>query len=286
MPASSTTTRFVSSGGTGISSSVRALSLKLLRAPEGVGWPPDNFVNLDAGAKRLSADTCPMPIPIVRPLVCASLLLVAVTARAQLATVSPFLPPVGKGSAAPTADAPLEFRGVAELPDGPAFRVVDPSKKRGSWVRLNERDADLGVIVKQHDPVHDTVTVEQQGRTFTLALHQSKVASSGAAMANAVVMPPQMQVPTIASMAQQPPAPPLQQSQIDAVAAAVAQRRALRDQAAQQINRGVPVAPQVIQQQQEQRAQGAANQAGQNANNPNRQNGQNGQNNQRRNRQP
>jgi hypothetical protein len=225
-----------------------------------------------------------MPTPIARPLICASLLLAAITARAQLATVSPFLPPAARGGAAPTADAPLEFRGIAELPGGPAFRVVDPARKRGVWVHLNEHDTELDVTVKQHDAARETVTVEQQGRTFTLALHQSKVASSGAATATAAMLPAQMQVPTIASMAQQAPAAPLQQSQIDAVAAAVAQRRALRDQAAQQINQGVPLAPQVIQQ----RAQGAANpnQTGQNANNPNRQNGQSGQNGQRRNRQP
>jgi hypothetical protein len=226
-----------------------------------------------------------MLLPFSRPLLCASLLLAAGTVRAQLATASPFLPPPdARGSAAPTADAPLEFRGVAELPDGPAFRVVDSARKKGVWVHLNEHDSELGVTVKQHDPAHDTVTVEQQGRTFTLALHQSKVASSGAATANAVMGPPQMQVPTIAAMAQPAPAAPLQQSQIDAVAAAVAQRRALRSQAAQQINQGVPVAPPVIQQQLN--AQGAANQ-NPNGQNPNNNAGrQNGQNNQRRNRQP
>ncbi len=230
-----------------------------------------------------------MPTPILRPLVFASVLLAVASARAQLASSSPFLPPRGAaGAAAPTADAPLEFRGLAELPDGPAFRVVDPTHKKGAWVHLNERDPDLGFIVKQHDAEHDTVTVEQAGRTFTLALHQSKVSSAGAAMMNPGMIPQQMQAPTVAAMAQQPPAAPLQQAQIDAVAAAVAQRRALRDQAAQQINQGVRIAPQVIQQQQQQRAQNAPaqNQTGQNGNGQGKQNGQNGQNNQRRNRQP
>jgi hypothetical protein len=227
-----------------------------------------------------------MPTLIARRLLLASTLLAAGVARAQLGTMSPFTPPKdSRGAAAPTADAPLEFRGVAEMPDGPAFRIVDPARKSGAWVRLNQRDSDLGLVVKQHDPERDTVTVEQNGRSFTLALRQSKVASSGAPATNAMMVPPQMQVPTIASMAQQgPPAAPLQQSQIDAVAAAVAQRRALREQATQQVSQGVPIAPQVIQQQQQQRAQnaGAQNQNGQNA-----QGGKNGQNGQRqRNRQP
>jgi hypothetical protein len=243
-------------------------------------------MNLDATRARHSADTRPMPTLLARRLLLASTLLATGVARAQLGTVSPFAPPKdSRGAAAPTADAPLEFRGVAEMPDGPAFRIVDPARKSGVWVRLNQRDSDLGLVVKQHDPARDTVTVEQNGRSFTLALRQSKVASSGAPATNAVMVPPQMpQVPTIAAMVQQSaPATPLQQSQIDAVAAAVAQRRALREQATQQVNQGLPITlPQLQQQlQQPQRGPkaGAANQNGQNAQGG--RNGQNGQNAQR-----
>lgn len=218
-----------------------------------------------------------MPTLVLRPVLFASILLATGVARAQLATVSPFLPPSGsRGAAAPTADAPLEFRGVVELPDGPAFRVVDPARKTGAWVRLNERDPDLGVLVKQADAAHDTVTVEHQGRTFTLALHQSKIASAGPAMVTAMAASPLTRVPVMTTTAQ-PLSVPLQQAQIDAVAAAVAQRRALRDQAAQQINQGVRLVPQVIQPQ-PQRAPGQ-NSAGA-PGTPNSQRGQ------RRNRQP
>jgi hypothetical protein len=202
-----------------------------------------------------------MPTLISHRLLCASLLLAAVAARAQLVTVSPFLPLQGsRGAAASTADAPLEFRGVAELPDGPAFRVVDPARKMGAWVRLNERDPDLDVVVKQQDPANDTVTVEQQGRTFTLALRQSKIVSTGAAKPNAASGPPSTPVPTTAATTRPAPTATLQQAQIDAVAAAVAQRRALRDQAAQQLSQSVPLAPQASQ------PQGAPNAAGQNQN--------------------
>lgn len=213
-----------------------------------------------------------MPTSNLRFLLFASVWLAPFAARGQLATVSPFMAPAGAGASATTADAPLEFRGVAEMPDGPAFRVVDPARRRGAWVKLNERDTELGVMVKQHDPERETVTVEQQGRTFTLALHQSKVSSSGAAIMTTARMtpPPQMQVPTIAAMNVPPPAAPLQQAQLDAVTAAVAQRRALREQAAQQINQGMRMAPQVVQPPQPQRAQNAPAQ---------NQNGRNGQNN-------
>lgn len=223
---------------------------------------------------------------INRRLVFAGVLLLAVgVARAQLASSSPFMPPkASTGAAAPTAEAPLEFRGVAELTGGPAFRIVESARKSGAWVRLNERDADLGVTVKQHDPARDTVTVEQNGRTFTLALRQSKVTSAGAPMPATAMIPPQMQVPTIGAMAQSAPAAPIQQSQMDAITAAVAQRRAMREQAAQQVNQGVPLTlPQLQQQlQQPQRAQRAGGQI-QNGQVPaNATGGQNNQNNQRK----
>jgi hypothetical protein len=224
-----------------------------------------------------------MPTPLLHRLLCASVLLAAIAARAQLVTVSPFLPLQGsRGGAAPTADAPLEFRGVAELPDGPAFRVVDPARKMGAWVRLNELDSDLGVVVKQHDPDQDTVTVEHQGRTFTLALRQSKIVSTGAAKPNAAIGSPSTPVPTTAATTRPAPTATLQQTQIDAVAAAVAQRRALRDQATQQLNQGMPLAPQAGQQP------GAQNPAGQNQNGQNATNAQGGQNGRRgpRTRQP
>ena len=194
----------------------------------------------------------------------AALSLVA-TADAQLAAGSPFLPPAGARDAnAPTSNAPLEFRGVADLPGGLAFRVVDPARKAGAWVRLNEPEPDLGFVVKQHDAAHETVVVEHQGRTFTLLLHQSKVAAGGAPMplplpTQNLILPPSAASAAVAAQAA-PTA--IQQQQLEAVAAAVAQRRALREQAQQQVNQSVPLALQLIQQQQQQqRAQNAQNAA-------------------------
>ena len=203
---------------------------------------------------------------------------VGAPARAQLAALSPFMPPAGsRGSSAPTSNAPLEFRGVADLPGGPAFRVVDPARKSGAWVHLNEPDPELGFVVKQHDAEHETVVVEHQGRTYTLSLHQSKVSSAGAPQAmqmtpQNLLLPPSAATAAVAAQ----PAVPIQQAQLDAVAAAVAQRRALREQAQQQVSQGVPLAPQVIQQQQQQRAQNAQNAAAQTQADQNNQNGQNG----------
>ena len=214
---------------------------------------------------------------------CTSLLLAGVAARAQLVTTSPFLSPQNsRGGTAPTVDAPLELRGVVELPDGTAFRVVDPARKIGAWLRLNERDPDLGVVVKQRDPENDTVTVEHQGRTFTLALHQAKVVSTGAAKPNGGIVPSATQMMPGATVNGPKPSAPLQQAQMDAVAAAVAQRRALRDQAAQQTNQRAPLAPQAIPQP------GLQNSPGQNQSGPNAANTSGGQNGKRvpRSRQP
>jgi hypothetical protein len=186
--------------------------------------------------------------------------LVAANAPAQLAALSPFMPPPGaRDAAATTANAPLEFRGVADLPGGSAFRVVDPARRAGAWLRLNEVDPDLGFVVKQHDAEHDTVVVEYQGRTLTLPLHQSKVVSAGAAMPNAGLNagppPPPMPATAVA-----PPALAVQQAQLEAVAAAVAQRRALREQAQQQVSQGGAVAPPATQPPPPPRAQNAAQQ--------------------------
>ncbi len=188
-----------------------------------------------------------------RHLVCI-LIAVADTGRAaaQLAAASPFLPvPTTAGAATATMGAPLEFRGVADTVDGVKFRVVDTGpKKSGAWVRLNERDPDLGVIAKQYDAASEMLTVEHQGRTLTLALHEAKVTSGG-------VVPPNI---PFAQTANPPPAAggvvvmgaanvaPANQNQLDAIAADVARRRALREQAAQPAGQGGVVAPQLNQQ--------------------------------------
>ena len=229
-----------------------------------------------------------LPRSIPSLLAVAAALLAGEPARAQLVAVSPFMPPSGaRGVGALTANAPLEYRGVAELSGGAAFRVVDPARKTGVWVKLNELDPELGVVVKQHDAEHETVVVEYQGRTLTLPLHQSKVASAGASMpnpANLAMPPPAALTPTPAA----PPALAAQQAQLDAVAAAVAQRRVLREQAQQQIQQGASLAPQVIEQQQQQRAQNspATPQTQNGQTNGNGQNAQRGQRGRTRNSQP
>src|SRR5262245_41558438 len=99
---------------------------------------------------------------LFRPLaVAGALLLSGAAAHAQLASTSPFLPPTNSGPAAPTQNAPLEFRGLMETPDGGVqYRLYDPAKKNGVFVKLNERNPELNVTAKQYDAARDTLTVD------------------------------------------------------------------------------------------------------------------------------
>ncbi len=197
-------------------------------------------------------------------------------AGAQLAAKSPFLSAQAAGNAAPTAGAPLEYRGMMQTSEGMKVRIVDPSRKNlGVWLLANQHDTTFDAVVKQIDVEHDTVTIDYQGRAMTLAQHVAKVSSAGAAQN----FPPGMTNPAsnmpqaITQSVVVNPTPADEQRRLEAVAAEVARRRQLREQASQQVAQGVPIAPQVIQQQQALRVQ----QQAQNANLQNQQN--NGNNN-------
>jgi len=195
-------------------------------------------------------------------------LLVVAHADAQLAAKSPFMTAQAGGSAAPTTGAPLEFRGTMETSEGLKVRIVDPARRAGVWLTVNERDPNFDFVVKQVDAEHDTVTVDYQGRPLTLAQHVAKVASTGVAQ-NTPGGPnggPPMPAAITNSVVLNP-TPADEQKRLDAVASEVARRRALREQAAQQVSQGVPLAPQVIQQQQDQRAQQQQQNAQQQQNN-------------------
>ncbi len=164
----------------------------------------------------------------------------------QIAAKSPFMAPQAAANNAPTAGAPLEFRALIETAEGVQFRLYDPAKKTGTWVKLNEKNAELEVLAKQLDEAQQppTLTVEHQGRTLTLAMRVAKVVSSGSA-AQAMPPPPAPMPPSAVPTAVTQavvlnPTPADEQRRLEAVAAEVARRRALREQATQQIGQGVP----------------------------------------------
>ena len=180
-----------------------------------------------------------------RPLVLASFAWLAAGPIAAQ-NLSPFLPPAAAtNTAAPTAGAPLQYRGFTEDSGGVRFRIVDPARKTGTWLKLNERDTTFDVTVKQSGADYATVVVEHQGRTLTLALPESKVASSGSASqpAPAVAPPPPMMTnvpPAVTQAVVVNPTPADEQRRLQAVADEVSRRRALREQAQQQLIQGSP----------------------------------------------
>lgn len=134
--------------------------------------------------------------------------------------------------------------------DGMKFRLYDPALKKGSWVKANERDPSLDALVKQYNAADgETLVVEYQGRTLNLVPRTAKVVSSGSA---AQPMAPQVPVgvnvpPSVTQAVVVNPTPADEAKRLQSVADEVARRRALREQAAQQMNQ--PVQPAVPQPQ-------------------------------------
>lgn len=164
-------------------------------------------------------------------------------------------PQAAAAANAPTQNAPLEFRGIMETSEGVQFRLYDPSTKVGTWLKLNERAPEFGgVLAKQLDDSQKpaTLVVEHQGRVLTLAMREAKVVSSGSAaqmMAPQPAAPPPSNVPPAVTQAVVlNPTPADEQRRLEAVAAEVARRRALREQATQQMSQGTPP-PQTVQPQ-------------------------------------
>jgi hypothetical protein len=137
--------------------------------------------------------------PPLSRVVVASLALAAVRLAAEIN--SPFLPPPGQAVAATTATAPLELRGVNSIGDTLMFSIFDPTKKTGTWVKLNEPGYDFSV--KKYDPETDTVTIDYQGRSHSLTMRTAKIASSG----NAIAPPPPVAPMAPAIAANTPPNP-------------------------------------------------------------------------------
>lgn len=159
---------------------------------------------------------------------------------AQLAANSPFMPPAAAAAAAGApAGGTIEYLGYMQTGQGRLFRLYDPARKARVWAKLNEPNAELGVVVKKHDADKGTLTLEHHGKVLTLEEPKAKVAA-GAAPALPPPPPVPSNVPAAVTQAVVlNPTPADEARRLDAVAAEVQRRRALRDQAAQQVNQGV-----------------------------------------------
>jgi hypothetical protein len=165
---------------------------------------------------------------------------------------SPFTPPAAAAPAAAATSTAggLEFRGNIDLGDGMQFRLFDPAKKSGVWLRLNQRNEEFDVVARRYDDEQKALTIEHQGRSLTLTMRVAKVVSGGApaqppppAPAPGAPPPAVNVAPAVTQSVVVNPTPADEQRRLEAVAAEVARRRALREQAAQQVNQGVVPTP-------------------------------------------
>ena len=171
-----------------------------------------------------------------------ALVAAALPLPAQLASSSPFLPAAAAGAQVATEGAPIELRGVMETGAGLSFCIFDPARKVSVWSRVNEKDHDF--LIKGYDPASETLTVEHGGRSLRLVMRTVKVASSGQAAAPLPLPAPGMPGPNaIAQSVVLNPSPADEQRRLDAVAAEVRRRRALREQASIQAAQGVAETP-------------------------------------------
>ena len=153
------------------------------------------------------------------------------SATGASSTPSPFLPPEGGNEAAPTQDAPIELRGIMTVGDSVMFSIYDTATRTSSWTRLNQTGRDF--VVRSYDQARDTVTVDHNGRSVTLALKTAKVASAPVAAPQPVVAQPGAVPQPVTGPVVLNPTPADEQRRLEAIAAEVNRRRQLRQQALQ-----------------------------------------------------
>lgn len=162
-------------------------------------------------------------------------------AAPAIASRSPFLPPENASvEKAEAGAAALEFRGFMDVGGGKQFRLFDPAKKRGDWMRLNERSPELEAVIRNHNEGEERVVVEHQGRTVSLIMRKAKIVADAAAPAAppppsvAPAGPAITVTPAVTQTVMINPSPADEQRRLEAVAAEVNRRRALREQASRQ----------------------------------------------------
>lgn len=67
----------------------------------------------------------------------------------------------------------LEFRGLTKLGGKLAFSLFDPIEKRSFWIGIGQSEAGFSVV--EFKEREDAVVVTHDGRTRTVALHESQV---------------------------------------------------------------------------------------------------------------
>jgi len=157
-----------------------------------------------------------------------------------LVTNSPFGKSQQAAGAGAASNNPLEFRGVFIDNGETYFSVVDTATKRSMWIGAHERGSP--VTVKSYDEGAGVITVEYQGRSFSVELKQSKVVALPAA---APVPPPPAGPPANAPAGGPTPASiSADEARRHAqIAEEIQRRRAMRAQAMQRAAASSPANP-------------------------------------------
>jgi hypothetical protein len=156
------------------------------------------------------------------------------SAFARLPARSPFHSPQ-ETPAAPAAELPLEYHGYLHTADGFQFWVRDPARRSGAFVKLNVPESELRLVARNFDPEKSTLTVERDGRVFTLPERKAKVRLAGLPASPRPVAPRtggDMPARVVESVVVNP-SPAQEQARLDVIAAEINRRRGLREQAAQ-----------------------------------------------------
>jgi hypothetical protein len=177
----------------------------------------------------------PLSAPVYA-LVSASLAFGAVPLRAvdlqTLVDRSPFSPPAqaadGTGTAEPQGT--LEFRGMVTDTEGTSYSIFDTTTNKGRWVRAD--DANSPVQVKGFDSANNTLEVEQNGKPVKLPLKRAVIQAGQPVSAMVPPMPAPNAAPANPAAANQNrPDGAGDARRLEAVAAEVRRRRALRNSA-------------------------------------------------------
>ena len=152
---------------------------------------------------------------------------------------SPFAPPQAAGeSGVPQAEAgTLEFRGMVVDESGTSYSVFDATASRSHWVREGQ---DGPLKLKSYNAQESMLEIEQNGKPVKLQLKRATI-QAGSPMITTMAQPPGMPQPNGAQMNQPGVQPQADAKRLEAVAAEVRRRRALRNAAA---NPGAPKPPQ------------------------------------------
>lgn len=145
-----------------------------------------------------------------------------------LVTNSPF--GTGRSPGAATgvhSGEPFEFRAVVAEGDNKFFSIYDTATKRSNWVEVN--DPVNGFSVKGYDAGKETITVDYQGKTMTLAIKRAPAVAQ--AMQQPMPVSNGMPQPGVNPSAQPMPGPSaVDQQRIQQIQEEIRRRRALRNQ--------------------------------------------------------